>query len=293
MKLLIGSNSRLGNTICKLTQDNSEWFYTQRKKPLSSGYIFFDFLHSEPSQIFGDLPPPEAVLICAGITNYSTCQEFPEISFNINVLKTVELGQYFLRRGSHVIFISSNTVLSQSDRSEYAPYEPSPSLVYTQHKILAEKMLLDSTSSCTGNLSIVRLTKNVDLNTSPFGMWMAQLQAQKRITAFSDLYMAPITFSASAEVILAVANHKESSPAIYHLSGVADISYYDYAVLLAEQVNISTSLVKNSTAAKEGVRLLYSSEITYLSMSSTANALGIVPIPPEATARYLSMQALN
>ena len=53
-------------------------------------------------------------------------------------------------------------------------------------------------------LAILRLTKNISCDTRPFDQWIKSYKNDQEIYAFDDLILSPITYEASAEVVLQI-----------------------------------------------------------------------------------------
>ena len=182
-----------------------------------------------------------------------------------------------IRGGTHVVFISTNTVLGDlKDRSEYAEYKPR--LNYSKQKAEVEKELL-AMKKFQNQITIVRLTKHISKDTSPFGEWIEKLSQGKKIKAFSDLICAPITFRRSATAIIRLIERIEVPAGIFHISGESDINYVELAKLVATSLGKDKSLVEATTSAEEGINLLLKPKVTMLDMKATNQKIGEVPMP--------------
>jgi len=78
--------------------------------------------------------------------------------------------------------------------------------------------------------------------------WTAQLKRGETVEAFDDLRFAPVPVASVVDGLIDIATRQ--SDGIHHLSGLADISYYDIACALAKTLGVAPGQVK-ATAAKE------------------------------------------
>ena len=273
--LIIGGDSRLGESIRLLTEGNSNYIFTTRRTVRKKEDIYFEIGSSDSSALSN--VKAKAAVVCAGITDYKECESKPEYTKNINVTETMKICRELIEKGSHLIFISTNTVLGDlKDRSESGDYEPQ--LNYSKQKAEVEKKLL-AMDGFQNQITILRLTKHISINTSPFGDWIENLSKGKRIKAFSDLICAPITFQKSAMAIIRITEQDKVPPGIYHLSGESDINYVELAKLIATRLGQDKELVSTTTSTDEGIKLLLKPKITRLDMSSTNKKIGELPMP--------------
>lgn len=273
--LIIGGDSRLGKSIRLLTQKKPNYIFTTRRKTHEKEDLYFEIGNSD-SNVLTKLQPKTAVM-CAGITDYKKCERNLEDTRKINVTETMKVCKKLIEEGTHVVFISTNTVLGDlKDRSEYGQYKPH--LNYSKQKAEVEKELL-ALNGLQDQITIIRLTKHVSKDTSPFGDWIEDLSKGKQIKAFSDLICAPITFQRSATAIVKITDQKQVPPGIYHISGESDIDYVELAKLIAVKLGKDESLVKATTSTEQGLELLLKPKITRLDMIATKETIGEAPMP--------------
>lgn len=274
--LIVGGDSRLGMAMkTHSLKHGYSWNFTSRRNIHDNRWIHYDLLNTDP-EIISSISDVECYIVLAGITDYHACERDPEKAFLTNVTSIIGLARNLVNCGKKVVFISTNTVLGQYDRSPNGPYQPI--LHYSRQKAEVEKELL-SLNTNSNNVKVIRLTKHVSRDTSPFGQWITNLTINKHIEAFTDLYLSPITFSHSAEFIDKVIHHPwDNSPSILHLSGIKDINYYEFALALAARLKKCQSLVRGVTSADAGLKLLHSPIVTYLDMECTSKFIGYSPI---------------
>ena len=123
----------------------------------------------------------------------------------------------------------------------------------------------------------------MSLDTSPFLNWMEKLSNYEPIDALNDLWFSPITFKRSANFILNLLT-KDKEGGIYHCSGEKDLSYYEFALILARKLNINSSLISSKKSYELGLKLLYNQKITKLEMLRTEKLIQEKPMKPENVA---------
>ena len=75
---------------------------------------------------------------------------------------------------------------------------------------------------------------------------------------------------------------------IFHVSGIKDISYSDFAVNFVNYLGLDEKLVHPVLSSDIGVNLVYNHYITALNMKSTKEKLGIKETQLEKVYDYLS-----
>lgn len=278
-KLIIGGDSRLGKVLCSYLRhekDADKVFKTTRRQiTLTPDQIYLNLPDIENFQIPEDI---DAVAFIGGVTSYDECNRNPDYAYKVNCSAIPELAERFLSLGIYVCFISTNTVF----KCDFVPREDTPvcpGFRYAKLKAITEAKLQETAERLgkIKNLSILRLTKNISIDTSPFGSWLEAIRDNKPIQAFNDLYFAPIRFVDSAMAIQMLLKTHQNG--IFHLSGERDVSYYEFAVGLCEHLGIDSSLILDTKSTDLGVKLAYNHPITALDMSYTHQALGLSPIP--------------
>jgi|TARA_Y100000310_G_scaffold81608_1_gene78141 dTDP-4-dehydrorhamnose reductase len=289
--LLIGGDAKSAGYIeDSLVEKNLSVIKTTRRtKRTSDNWVYLNFENvsdfSLPSKI-------DSAIIIGGVTDYQTCENDYTYAHFINCVQIPALIEQFLSSNIFVCYISTNTVFSNENKmpKEYDPHNPK--FNYAKLKSIAEYQILSKTLfTGKGNLlSIFRMTKNIDISTTPFDTWLECLRQGKRIKAFSDLFFAPVLFKDSADCISEIIQRR--LPGIFHLSGEIDISYSEFAKSLATHANISPNLVDSINSSDAGVDLVYSHPITGLDMTLTTSLLGFKPVQLSTVHDYLASYVL-
>ena len=288
--LVVGGDSRLSKILIpQLKKRNIDVFRTTRRRIDTNDQILLNFdditRFTTPKKI-------DSAVIVGGVTDYSTCESNYAYAHFINCIQIPTLIGKLLNDGIYVCFISTNTVFSSTASIPKEFELHNPSFAYASLKSIAEHSILTQAFRFNKSklLSILRLTKNVSYSTSPFDTWVDALSNGEEITAFNDLFFAPILFSHSVDAIYNIISSK--LPGMFHLSGITDISYADFAKGLIHAAKLNSNLVKTVSSRDVGVSLIYSNSITCLDMEYTTEKLGLNPIHVKDVYKYLISKIL-
>ena len=173
--LIIGGDSRLSNFLYPLLKlQGYSVSRTTRKKKTHKNKLFLDLKDVEYFTI------PESIewaIILGGVTSYDDCENNFNYAYEINCRKIPLLIKKFINNNIKTIFISSNAVFKNK---EIIPCENdihNPGSPYARLKSITEEKInkIVNLSNSSELVSIVRLTKNVCENTSPFNSWIIKI----------------------------------------------------------------------------------------------------------------------
>jgi dTDP-4-dehydrorhamnose reductase len=274
--LIIGGDSKLSKALVPVLQGNNiQYFRTTRREIIAEDQIFLDLIDVNKFKIPSNV---DSVVIVGGVISYEDCVNRYDYAYHVNCKSIPFLVEKLLQKDIYTCFISSNTVFKFMKGLPKEKDKPCPGFEYAYLKAETEKKISQISEQLNKQklLSILRLTKNVSLDTNPFGKWIDQIYKTERITAFSDLYFAPIRFSDSANAVKRILETKISG--IFHLSGEEDISYSNFAIKLVNYLKLDKEIVLSIKSTDIGVDLVYNHPITALDMSMTASLLGLKQI---------------
>ena len=278
--LVIGGDSRLGKVLLESLAKNGTPFLatSRRNNPPNANQTFLDFTDCDNWQPTQDI---DAAVIIAGVTNFASCKNDPALAHRINCVALPSVARRLLANGVFTCFISTNTVF-MADSPQSEDDQVCPGMLYARQKAEAEEAIRKHAADQKAShlFATLRITKNVSIDTSPFGDWMNALRTGGTIKAIRDLWLAPILFSHSAHAIIQVLTHRQ--PGIYHLSGESDISYADFAKHLVYQLAPDRCNVVAMTSREAGINLIYNHPITALCLTKSSRDIGLSPIPLSA-----------
>ncbi len=244
--LVIGGDGLVGSGLHSwfLQNDFKVWVTTRRKDQEA---IFLNLEQELNLDIFQTVDP-SVVILTAGITSVDECSRKPKLTTLINVDRQLELAEYWQRRGSRIVSLSSTHVFSESVREVFAGDLPCPSTEYGQQKLAMEVGMQELST----NSLVLRTSKIVSGSWKRATDWTLQLQNRKTVQAFSNVQFAPIHVTGLAETILELC--RADRRGVVHLSPKGSVSYLEFARQLARGIGAKTELVSSIYCSDTSVR---------------------------------------
>ena len=209
---------------------------TRQSDTVAERRIFLDL-----SENISNWSPPchiSVAYICAAVSSIEYCRKYATQSAVVNIHNTVELAKILVKRGTFVIFPSTNLVYDGSVPFRKADDSVCPTTEYGRQKAEAERQLL-----LLGKLiSVVRFTKILSFRMPLFEGWIKALKKNEVIHPFSDMVMAPVRVDFAVDVLCRVG--EVSMSGILQVSGNKDITYEQVAKHLAAHAGCQPSLVQ-------------------------------------------------
>lgn len=240
--LVIGADGQLGSALAArmAAAGISHWTTTRRREKVTDERLYLDL--AEPASWQWPVEVSVAYL-CAARTSLAACEEDPEQSREINVVRTLELIQELLAKNIFVVFFSTNRVFP-GIRPQAAETEPTrPFDEYGRQKNEVEEELMQRTK----NAAIVRLTKIVSSSMPLLHGWQSDIDRLRPIHPYTDMWLAPVSGPYAAEACCRIGDLAEGG--IWHVSGRRDVSYADFAFRLAGEKGWDRSLVQPVASA--------------------------------------------
>lgn len=270
--LIVGVNSKIGEALFKsyATEGFSVLGTSRRKSEVKDKIFYLDIL--SPQYDLEKLPDVSVVFLCAYISAMAECNSNSN-SGMVNVKGILDLANYFLNKGSFVVFLSSNAVFNNEQNYASETDYPRPLTIYGQQKYDVENQLLNlAIKDSSKNLAIVRMTKVLTHDLPLFKNWQMTISCGESINAFEDLKICPISINFAVNCLRKIANYRTAG--IFHLSGDAEYSYLEIGQKISEISGGTIGQVINVTAAKNNQGKFNSIS---LSMKNTEKILGIRP----------------
>lgn len=252
--LIIGSTGVIGSHLGEtLKQKGNEVFGTSRHVDANDQYSFrLDLANTVNAiEVVSRLPKMDAVVISAGVTGLSECEKNPELSRVVNVSSQVEIAKWFVESGCQkVVFLSSNRVFDGKAANVKSDAEYSATTEYGRQKTQAEEQILGLGDATR----VIRFTKVLSENSKLLVDWVIKIRAEEQISAFTDVSISPITKKSACAVIESVLF--SASASIVQASSVDEISYFEMACSIAEQLGADKSIVRQQIASEVGEKSL-------------------------------------
>lgn len=221
--LIVGGTGVIGAYVAKLLEANGSAVCKTSKDEIEG------FVHLDLRQPIDEsrLPHADVVIFAAGITDSYTCEKKPQESWYVNVNQTILVCEYYLKRRSRVIFLSSTAVYSDPSSYPHESVRPAPSSNYGFQKAAVEIVLTKMSELLSGNLQIVRLSKVLTPCTGIMGKWRSSIKSGGSIQAYGNLNLAPISLFYAAKCLIDLTLKKTQG--VCHISGARNISYFELA----------------------------------------------------------------
>lgn len=276
-KLLItGASGFLGWNLCQQAQ--TDWLvygtYFSHQIQIPGATLYQTDLNDFAAldQLFKTIQP-DAVIHTAAASKPNFCQTHQAESYAINVGVSVNIARLCSERNIPCAFTSTDLVFDGKNPLYQETDPVCPINYYGEQKAIAEQKM----SAIYPKIAICRLPLMFGAP-SPVSPSFLQgminnLTAGQEINLFTDEYRTPASARAVSQGLLLAIG--QQIPGILHLGGKERISRYDFGLLLADLLSLSTDLIKPGKQA-DVVMVAPRSPDTSLD-SSKAIALGYQP----------------
>ena len=286
--LIVGGDSLIGK---RLRQDLSTWgnvqtFSTTRSKCLETkSTILENFeLSTNPSAKFNHLIRNyNSVIFLSGITDVNYIENNFQYAKMINVKQTIKWIKFLTQNGTPIIFPSSSLVYTESNLlTEKSPTLPKSA--YANFKLEVEEALLGTDI----NITIPRFTKILSSKQPLIKKWIESLRKKESIKAYFDCQISPLAIEQAVDVLICLAlDSKLQNSRLLNISGARDVSFFHFAKILAQYLDLDPNLVIPTDSRGE----LMSKQIFSTLVTFKANQLfDFRPQTPEQVAKSLKSE---
>jgi len=273
--LVVGGDSLVGKgVIDALERRGRPAFATTRRRETTGGKrIYLDFESEEPFRV------PTGVghaFLIAAATNYERCESDPQANV-INAKLIPRVVESLLEQNTSVTFISTNSVFGGDLAWPNEDDPHAPRIAYARQKSEGEAAVTAAAEriGASQRLNIVRLTKIMNATVPPIPAWLTAWGRGEPIQPFADLIFAPISVKFVGEALATIGETLVAGN--LHLSGADNVSYVDFANMLAEQLGVSADLIRPTTATEKGVHIAFKPRFSGLAMTRTTHLTTIKP----------------
>jgi dTDP-4-dehydrorhamnose reductase len=291
--LVVGGDSLVGAGLVRSLNARHHRVYatTRRRDTLDDRRIRLDF--EDPAEF---VPPGDvgSVFVVAAASNYERCETDP-LAYKINVEVIPKLVVSLFKRVVSVTFISTNALFGGERPWPQEDDAHAPVIAYAVQKHEAETILSAAARELDAGarFSIVRLTKVLGMQTPPLPSWLDSWRRGQVVEPFSDLIFAPMSDRFVGEALATIGEQRVSGA--FHLSGAQNVSYLDFALVLAAQIGVDRSLVVPTTADRKGVRIAFKPRFSGLGMRRTTEitGIGLQPLVDVVSDLVAQMQSID
>jgi dTDP-4-dehydrorhamnose reductase len=278
--LLIGKTSQLGADIVRNNRDHEIIAIDTRD-------IDMGLRDSTNSAIQSHRP--EVIINTTAFDDVLLCETDPMIAFAVNCLAVRDLAIAGSRVGAVFVTFSTDYVFDGEKRALYREDDkPMPLQLYGISRLAGEYAALSAAVDCT---LIIRTCGLYGLfGTQPAGgnfvdKRIQDAKARTPLEMGSDQVVSPTYSHDLSKAVLALLEHPQRGPGIYHLVNEGKCSWYEFTKAIYEIMGITATLKPVDRGGKIGdmKRPLYSALA-----NTKARALGIIlPHWRDALERYL------
>lgn len=244
-KLLItGASGFLGWHLCQLAQTQWQVYGLTHSKTITIPNI--NFLKTDLTDIptlktlFQDLKP-DAVIHTAAQSQPNFCQQYPDISYQINVIASLAIANLCAEFDIPCVFTSTDLVFNGLNPPYTETDSVSPISYYGEQKVLAEQGMLERyprTAICRMPLMFGDVPNHATSFIQPF---IKTLKEGKVLNLFIDEFRTPVGGSSAAKGLLLAL---ETTSGILHLGGKERISRYELGLLMADILDLPKHLIQ-------------------------------------------------
>ncbi len=269
--LVVGVDGALGRSLVTGLSNWGAMVYgtSRRREGDHSGHAYLDL--AEEVRGWRPVTAVRVAYLCAGITSLAACREDPVGTGRVNVTHTLDLARRLHATGTFVVYVSTNLVFNgeRPFQSASGPYHPL--CEYARQKVDAEKEIL----SLGDGAAVLRVTKVLAADRSPFSGWLKDLRGGCRVRAFTDLVMAPVTTGYVTTALARIGALRLHG--VTQITGDRDISYAAAAAYVAQSLGTDPGQVQGIRSEEAGVHLDARPCHTTLDSSRAERSLGLGP----------------
>jgi dTDP-4-dehydrorhamnose reductase len=226
--------------------------------------------------------------LLAAVTSMAACEADPSSTAHINVEQISRLAGELLKRGVHVIVVSTNLVLDGLSPRADAEQPRRPQNVYAAQKAELERRLLDPGRGA----SVLRCTKVAETLSPLLSGWSVALRRGETIHPFSDLVCSPLPLAYVVDALVRLGQIRTHG--LYQISADRDVNYGEIARSLAERIGNGAHLrVHPSTSVEMNVKLPALPRFTSLNSIWTERQLGLRPAVADEVVRDVTRQIVD
>ncbi len=244
--LIIGASGLLGSKIYKQAGEEyqvsgsynpevdgkSAW----RLEPLDIGS------KDEVDRLF-DKARPDAVVLCAAMTNVDLCERQPQVANRVNAAGPELVARACKRLGSRLVHVSTDYVFDGTKTRRYTEEDmPRPISVYGQSKLAGERAVLRTYPEAVVARPAVLYGWNPLEDKDNFVTWvLKKLRKGEKATLFEDQWISPTFSDDLAGTLLELAKRDVSG--VWHVSGPDCLDRPTCGRMLAEAFGLDKGLV--------------------------------------------------
>ena len=241
--VVTGSAGLIGTQVVKDLLDNQMQVYScyNKNKPELGIATHLDLTSKEDIVSTINKIKPDVIIHLGAITDVELCEKEKELTKKINVTATEILALESEKNNIFLIYMSTDYVFDGKLGMRKEEDEPNPINFYGKSKLDGEKICKKIT---TPNIIIRTSTPfGIHSKKNSFPFWIKKnLELKKEIPVLINQHTSPTNILNISKMLIEIIEKKITG--IIHLSGDTKISRYDFAIKIAEILNIDKKFLK-------------------------------------------------
>ena len=190
----------------------------------------------EPEKLILDYKP-DIIVHAAAIGNVDYCEENKEFCYNVNVVSLRKLFSEAYRKGTKIIYISTDYVFDGKKGLYKETDVPNPINYYGLTKFIGEEIAY----SKGGTVMRIAAVYGTGYGRTNFGKFIVdKLSKNEKMDAAHDQYLSPTLNTQIGEAALKLV--EKNYDGLIHITGPR-LSRYEFALKVCEKFGFSSSLV--------------------------------------------------
>ena len=241
--LVTGSAGLIGRQVVKnlVRENHSVYSCYHKSKPEFGIPIQLDLLKEDKIVEIFNVIKPEVIIHLAALTNVEECEIEKEKAISINTNSTKILLKEAIKHETFFVYISTDYVFDGKEKLRSENDIPNPINFYGKSKLDGEIEVKNSGIQ----YAIIRTSTPFGLHPTKksFPLWIKEnLELKKKINVLNDQFTSPTFVPNLSKMIIEIAVKQISG--IIHLADDIRISRYEFAVLIANKLNLDKTLLK-------------------------------------------------
>lgn len=252
--LITGSNGLVGQRLVHFLSQDRAFDVLATSKGINRltqadnyGYYPLDITNKEDVARVMQIFQPEIVIHSAAMTQVDDCEVNKPLCWEVNVKATENLAQWSERLDAKFIYLSTDFVFDGQQTLYQETDVPHPISYYGKSKYTAEQILQKMNLDWAIVRTILVYGYAEAMQRSNIVSWVIQsLKEGKNIKVVNDQLRMP-TFADDLARGIVMLLHKKGS-GIYNMSGINQLSVYQFAQKVAQVWQLSTHLIEPTSS---------------------------------------------
>jgi len=244
MKFLVtGSAGLVGAQVVRDLAEQGHEVYScyNKSKPEHGTPIELDLTNFDDIKKTVTELKPDRIIHLAALTNVDLCETEQDLAMKINAKATKLLAEQAAKNNSFFVYVSTDYVFDGKKGMRKESDAPNPLGYYGRSKLEGELAL----NHLSSPYAITRTSTPFGFHKSKksFPVWVIEnLKSKKEIPVLIDQFTSPTYVPNLSRMLIEIATRQIVG--IIHLAGATRISRFEFAEMIAENLNLDKTLLK-------------------------------------------------